>query len=186
MRWISYGMREANPGPRICSIFAICAVPRSRNSATIISCVGSYIVFLPAIVKRVDKDGLDHGVSHPIDLCAKHTYLSTGGQTFARTNHKLFILRRRRHTHMIGRVSIIINDARGYAAVNSRQTTAEVFKVPLAMVVARPLLRLEDQLGSLHPSLRGDRMHQYQARAVARRFLNPWTFFSEYHVRGVE
>ena len=47
------------------------------------------------------------------------------------------------------------------------------------MVVARPLLRLEDQLGSLHPSIRGDRMHQYQARAVARRFLNPWTFFSD-------
>ncbi len=47
------------------------------------------------------------------------------------------------------------------------------------MVVARPLLRWEDQLGSLHPSIRGDRMHQYQARAVARRFLDPWTFFSE-------
>jgi len=46
------------------------------------------------------------------------------------------------------------------------------------MVVARPLRRLEDQLGSLHPSIRGDRMHQYQARAGARRLLDPWTFVS--------
>src|SRR5713101_89169 len=47
------------------------------------------------------------------------------------------------------------------------------------MVVARPLLRLADQLGSVYPSSRSDRMHQYQARAVARRFLDPGTFFSE-------
>jgi len=43
----------------------------------------------------------------------------------------------------------------------------KVLKVPLALVVACPVLRLADPLGSLHPSVRGDRMHQYQARAVA-------------------
>src|SRR5262245_64087109 len=43
MRWISWGISEANPGPRIRTISATCTMPRSRNSATILSCVGSYI-----------------------------------------------------------------------------------------------------------------------------------------------
>ena len=53
-----------------------------------ISCVGSYIVFLLAMVKGGDQEGRAHGVGDPIDLRAKHTPLSRGGKAFARTNYK--------------------------------------------------------------------------------------------------
>jgi len=55
-----------------------------------ISCVGSYIVLFPVMVKRVDKEGLDHGVGHPIDLRAKHTHLSMGGKICTKTDYKPF------------------------------------------------------------------------------------------------
>ena len=61
---------------------------------TIISCVGSYIVFLPVMVHRVDKEGLDRGVGHLMALRAKHTHLSSGGKTRAKTDYKPFILER--------------------------------------------------------------------------------------------
>ena len=57
-----------------------------------ISCVGSYIVFLLAMVQRGDQEGRDHGVGYPIDLRATHTPLSRGGKAFARANYKPCIL----------------------------------------------------------------------------------------------
>ena len=44
------------------------------------------------MVQRVDKEGLDRGVGHPMALRAKHTHLRIGGKTCAKTDYKPFIL----------------------------------------------------------------------------------------------
>src|SRR6266566_1365139 len=58
MRCISWGMTDAKLGPRIRRISATCAMPRSRNAATMISCVGSYIAipFVSVPAKMLDRD----------------------------------------------------------------------------------------------------------------------------------
>ena len=57
-----------------------------------ISCVGSYIVFLLAMVNGGDQAGRDHGVGDPIDLRTKHAPRSRGGKAFARTHYKPCLL----------------------------------------------------------------------------------------------
>src|SRR5262249_60648261 len=58
IRWTSYGMREASPGPRRRIRWTTGTLPRRRNAAIITSCVGSYIGRTPPtriLVKILDR-----------------------------------------------------------------------------------------------------------------------------------